>query len=305
MNANETLQTKREPRARRSVLSVPGSSPRMLEKALQLTADEILIDLEDAVAADAKADARDLVAGFLARDGEAAALMAVRVNALASPWGERDVVELARSSGTRIDSLVVPKVERAQDIRHVERLLESAGEGAAHVRLQALIETAGGLVHAVEIAAASPRLEALILGYADLAASLGRAPGPISPGNWLYAQETLLVAARAAGLQAIDGPYLDIRDDGRVADARRARPLPRLRRQMGRAPRPADGHQRGSSRPRRRRSLARRRSSTRSTPPRDAVRSRCDGEMIDEASRKFAAQIVARARAAGVGDAAQ
>ena len=73
MNANETLQTKREPRARRSVLSVPGSSPRILEKALQLTADEILIDLEDAVAADAKADARDLVAGFLARDGEAAA----------------------------------------------------------------------------------------------------------------------------------------------------------------------------------------------------------------------------------------
>ena len=304
MNANETLQTKREPRARRSVLSVPGSSPRMLEKALQLTADEILIDLEDAVAADAKADARDLVAGFLARDGEAAALMAVRVNALASPWGERDVVELARSSGTRIDSLVVPKVERAQDIRDVERLLESAGESVAHVRLQALIETAGGLVHAVEIAAASPRLEALILGYADLAASLGRAPGPLSPGNWLYAQETLLVAARAAGLQAIDGPYLDIRDAaGLQVRAEHVRSLgfdgkwavhPDQLTVINRVFTPTAEE------------IARAQAVLDAL---DAAQGRgavaLDGEMIDEASRKFAAQIVARARAAGVGDAAQ
>ena len=78
--------------------------------------------------------------------------------------------------------------------------------------LQALVETAGGLLHAGEIAAASPRLEALILGYLDLAASLGRGPGTASAERWLYAQETLLVAARAHGLQAIDGPYLEIRD---------------------------------------------------------------------------------------------
>jgi citrate lyase subunit beta / citryl-CoA lyase len=183
----------------------------MLEKALGLGADEIVVDLEDSVAADAKETARAFVAEFLAREQPAAALIAVRVNQLDSPWGEGDVVELARRAGSRIDSLIVPKVERPEDIIQVQRLLESEA-GATDVRLQALIETAAGLVHVVEIAAASPRLESLILGYADLAASLGRALGAMAPERWLYAQETLLVAARAAGLQALDGPYLDIRD---------------------------------------------------------------------------------------------
>jgi len=293
-----------EPRARRSALSVPGSSARMLEKALQLPADEIVIDLEDSVAAGAKDDARDLVAGFLARDHQQAALLAVRVNALTGPWGERDVVELARRAGTRIDSLIVPKVEHAQDILRVQRLLESAGERAMRVRLQALIETAGGLVHAVEIAAASPRLEVLILGYADLAASLGRASGAIPPGSWLYAQETLLVAARAAGLQAIDGPYLDIRDDaGLQMRAEHVRSLG------------FDG--KWAVHPDQLTTI-----NTAFTPTAkevaqahavidalDAAHGRgaiaLDGQMIDEASRKLAARTVARGRAAGVEGAPQ
>ena len=101
-----------------------------------------------------------------------------------------------------------------------------SGETAAHVRVQALVETAGGLLRAGAIAAASPRLDSLILGYADLAASLGRPPGSERPELWLHAQETVLVAARASGLQAIDGPYLAIRDaDGLRARAEQVRAL--------------------------------------------------------------------------------
>jgi citrate lyase subunit beta/citryl-CoA lyase len=199
--------------ARRSSLSVPGSSERMLSKALALPADEIVVDLEDAVAADQKEHARELVAEFLSREQSIPAAVAVRVNALATPWGMRDVVELMRQPGRRIDSLIVPKVERPEDIEEVERLLNEAGEPARDVMLQALVETAAGLLHVAEIAASSPRLEALILGYADLSASLGRAQGMMGPGTWSYAQEKVLVAARASGRQMIDGPYLEIRDD--------------------------------------------------------------------------------------------
>ena len=299
MNRNDWLHSKDEPRARRSALSVPGSSSRMLEKALRFPADEIVIDLEDAVVAEAKEEARDLVAGFLARDRHETALMAVRVNPLAGPWGERDVEELVRRCGTRLDSLIVPKVERARDILQVQRVLEAAGERAVQVRLQALIETAAGLVHAVEIAAASPRLDTLILGYADLAASLGRDLRALSPESWLYAQETLLVAARAAGLHAIDGPYLDIRDDvGLQMRAEHVRSLgfdgkwavhpdqltvinmvfTPTTEEVARAQTVLDAlvaaHGRGA-----------------------VV---LDGVMIDEASRKLAARVVARGRAAGV-----
>jgi citrate lyase subunit beta/citryl-CoA lyase len=271
----------------------------MLEKALELAADEIVIDLEDAVAAAEKDDARDLVVGFLGRESGPAGLTAVRVNPLAGPWGDRDVAQLTRGAGTRIDSLVVPKVEGAQDILDVERLLAAAGEPAAHLRLQALIETAAGLVHAAEIAAASPRLEALILGYADLAASLGRAPGAVASGSWLYAQETLLVAARAAGLQAIDGPYLDIRDAaGLQARAEHVRALgfdgkwavhpDQLTVINGAFTPTADEVARAQA------VLG----ALEAAPGSGAVA--LDGEMVDEATRKLAAQIIARARAAGV-----
>jgi citrate lyase subunit beta/citryl-CoA lyase len=185
----------------------------MLAKAGGLGADEIVVDLEDAVAPAAKEQARELVADFLARENTPAAAVAVRVNVLAGPWGERDVTELARRVGHRIGSLVVPKVERPDQISEVEGLLDAQGERASRVRLQALVETAAGLLRIGEIGAGSDRLEALILGYADLAASLGRAPVVMPPESWLNAQETLLVAARAGGLQAIDGPYLEIRDD--------------------------------------------------------------------------------------------
>jgi citrate lyase subunit beta / citryl-CoA lyase len=286
-------------RARRSSLSVPGSSERMLAKAIGLEADEIVVDLEDSVAAEAKEQARELVVAFLARERSLAAAVAVRVNALAGPWGERDVVELVRHVGRHIGSLVVPKVERSEDIAEVERLLDSLGEPARGVRLQALVETAAGLLHVGEIAAASPRLEALILGYADLAASLGRAPGVMAPESWLYAQETLLVAARAAGLQTIDGPYLEIRDHAGL----------RLRVEHVRAlgfdgkwaVHPDQLTIINAAFTPMAEELARARAildALRCAEGRGAVE--LHGEMIDEASRKLALQVIARGRAAGL-----
>ena len=286
-------------RARRSCLSVPGSSERMLAKAAELETDEIVIDLEDSVAADAKDHARELVADFLARERSLAAAVAVRINPLAGPWGERDVAQLVGRAGSRIDSLIVPKVERAEEIAEVGRLLDALGEPAIDVRLQALVETAAGLLRAGEIAAGAPRLEALILGYADLAASLGRAPGVTAPESWLYAQETVLVAARAAGLQVIDGPYLEIRDDaGLRARVEHVRALgfdgkwavhPDQLTIINAAFTPEADE------------IARARAivdALSAAEGRGAVE--LHGEMIDEASRKLALQVIARGRAAGL-----
>jgi citrate lyase subunit beta/citryl-CoA lyase len=185
----------------------------MLAKAADLPADEVVIDLEDAVAPAGKDDARRLVAGVLADGLGFPGAVAVRVNALDSAWCHRDVLELVERAGPAIGSLVLPKAESAEDVRWVARLLDMLGERAAGIRLQALVETAGGISRAGEIAAASPRLDAVVLGYADLAASLGRAERDPPPERWLHAQDAVLVAARTAGVQAVDGPFLAIRDE--------------------------------------------------------------------------------------------
>jgi citrate lyase subunit beta/citryl-CoA lyase len=285
--------------ARRSSLSVPGSSERMLLKTSGLEADEVIADLEDSVAADKKEPARELVCAFLARTEPLGPAIAVRINEPAGPWGERDVEELVRSAGSRIESLIIPKVERAEDVVAVARLLDQLGDEAAGVRLQALVETAAGLLHAGEIASSSSRLEALIIGYADLAASLGRAPAPSGPESWLHAQETVLVAARAYGLQAIDGPYLDIKNEaGLQQRAEHVRALgfdgkwaihPAQLAIINAVFTPAPEE------------VARARAvldALSNADGRGAVE--FQGEMIDEASRKLALAVIARARAAGL-----
>jgi citrate lyase subunit beta/citryl-CoA lyase len=203
----------------------------MLAKARDLPADELVIDLEDAVAPDAKDDARAAVTRALsAGEDWHGRAVAVRVNAIGTPEHERDVLEIVEAGRGVLGSIVVPKVERPEDVELVEELL-ARGEASAsatgserRVGIQALIETAAGLSRADEIARAGERLESLIIGYADLAASLGRDPGAPGDDPWHHARESVLVAARAAGLAPIDGPHLDIRDlDGLRAAARRAR----------------------------------------------------------------------------------
>lgn len=197
----------------------------MLGKAPGLGADELIVDLEDAVAASAKDDARALVAATLAGPAWEGVAVSVRVNAPRSPWCHADLAALA-ALPQQPAAIVLPKVESAGDLAFAERLLDGAEAAAGRtrpLRIQALIETAAGLANLHEIAAASPRLEALILGYADLAASLG---GDRALDAWLPAQHALVVAARANGLQAIDGPHLGVKvDDAFAAGTARAREL--------------------------------------------------------------------------------
>jgi citrate lyase subunit beta / citryl-CoA lyase len=215
------------PPSRRSCLSVPGSSERMLAKAPGLGADELVLDLEDAVVAAEKESARELVLRSLAGGQLRGRQVSVRVNAPRTRWCHADLIALAAAPAPPA-AVVVPKVESAGDIAFAGRLLDGVEHAAGSerpLRVQALIETAAGLGRIAEIAAAGERLEALILGYADLAASLGRsAAGGADLDGWRPAQEALLVAARANGLQAIDGPYLRVgADDAFIAAATRAR----------------------------------------------------------------------------------
>jgi len=195
---------------RRACLVVPAAPAAKLAKGATLLADEVVLDLEDAVVAAVKDEARGAVADALAGEW-AAESVAVRVNAIGSPWCHLDLAALA-ASGREALTAVLPKVEHPDDLAFADRLLAGAEAAAGRttpVRLLGLIETAAGLAAAAAIARASERLDGLILGYADLAASLGRTGAQ----DWRYAQETVLVAARAAGIQAIDGPYLGTRDD--------------------------------------------------------------------------------------------
>jgi len=195
-------------RPRRSCLTVPASSAKMLAKAAQLPADEVVADLEDGVPPEAKDEARG-------RLGEAAAAgtLAVRINGLRSRWWRDDLAAVAER---RPDVVVVPKVESAEDVRAVAELLP---EG---VGLEVQIETARGLVEVERIAAAGGPLEALVFGPGDFAASLGIPVLTIGAGAFDYALARISVAAHAHGLQAIDGPYADLADlDGlrRAAEA--------------------------------------------------------------------------------------
>jgi len=278
----------------------------MLAKAAGLSADEIVIDLEDAVAAPAKDEARAGVVSALAGGQLNGCTVAVRVNGLDTPWCHRDIAALADGpAGAAVTTLVVPKVQAPEDVAWVARMLDGIGAGARGIGLQALIETAEGVRRAGEIAQAGPRLEALILGYADLRASLGRpADAMESPERWSFAQETVLVAARAAGLQAIDGPHLRVDDAvGLEAWAAHARALgydgkwaihPSQLDTLNITFSPS------AAEVDRARSIVAALAEAEADAGRGAVM--MDGEMIDEALRKQALQVLARAGAAGSPD---
>jgi len=201
---------------RRSCLSVPGSAPGKLAKASGLGADEIVIDLEDAVVSAEKAQARDAVVAALRELDWSAVTVSVRVNAPRTPWCHEDIAALA-AIATPLRSIVVPKVESAGDLAFVERLLDGVEAGGTRrepLRVQALVETAAGIARVQEIAGSCERLETLIVGYADLAASLGRtAAGAADLLAWDPIRAAVLLGARAHGLQAIDGPYLGLKPD--------------------------------------------------------------------------------------------
>lgn len=225
-------------RARRSCLSVPGSNPRFLEKARTLAVDAVILDLEDSVAPSEKATARAAVVDALNSGGWGERLRTVRVNDLNTPWTYRDVIDVVEGAGAHLDCVVLPKVTAARDITWLDQLLtqieRAHGLDVGRIGIEAQIEDAGALMRVEEIAAASLRLETLVFGPADFMASIamkslvvGEQPPGYDDGDaYHYVLMRLLVAARAHGLQAIDGPYLQIKDvTGFTRAARRSAAL--------------------------------------------------------------------------------
>ncbi|MBK5218402.1 MAG: CoA ester lyase [Thermoleophilia bacterium] len=208
---------------------MPASSAKMMARAREIEVDEVVLDLEDSVVPEAKESARSAAAAALMVGPWKAPVLSVRVNAPRSPWCAADLLALAALPEAPL-AVVLPKVESAGDLAFADRLLDGAEATVLRrgpLRLQALIETPAGLAAATEIATSSKRLEALILGYADLGAALGRSTrGAQNLDLWLAAQDAVLGAARVGGLQAIDGPYLGTAPDaGFRAAAERARDL--------------------------------------------------------------------------------
>jgi citrate lyase subunit beta/citryl-CoA lyase len=220
-----------EYRSRRTCLAVPGSSPRFLEKARGLAADEVFFDLEDAVAPAAKAQARQNVVAALAAGGWDGKLVAVRINGAASRWAYRDVAEVVTAAGHGLDAIVLPKVSEPAHVTWLDLTLsqieQDTGGERGRIGIEAQIEDARGLAAVDAIAAASPRLRALVFGPADFMASIGmrslqvggQPAGYVGSDAYHYPLLRILVAARSHGLAAIDGPYLAIGDLDGLRDA--------------------------------------------------------------------------------------
>ena len=195
----------------------------MIEKAKGLPADEVFLDLEDAVAPDAKAEARTQVAAALAEPGWAGQLRGVRVNDWTTPWTYADIIEVVSTAGAALDVVVLPKVTDVSHIHALDLLLSQLetthGLPVGRIGIEAQIENAQGLTN-IDAIAAGPRVQALVLGPADMVASLnmrtlevGEQPEGYDVGDaYHHVLMRILVAARTHGVAAIDGPYLKVRD---------------------------------------------------------------------------------------------
>ena len=219
-------------RLTRSQLYVPASKPAMIQKAAASAADAVCIDLEDSVTLTEKASSRANVIRALKEIDFGRRVRMFRINALDTPFAYRDLVEVVEAAGDRLDVVMIPKAGSARDVEFVDTLLTQI---EAHIRLtrpiglEAQIETASGFLHAAEIAGASPRLEALIFGAGDYAASM-RMPSSaigeadehdeIYPGHrWHAVMHTIVAAARANHLRCLDGPYAGYTDEAGLARA--------------------------------------------------------------------------------------
>jgi citrate lyase subunit beta / citryl-CoA lyase len=207
---------------RRACLSVPGSSEKMLGKAPGLGADMVFLDLEDSVSPLEKEAARDKVVQAINDNDWGETVLCVRVNAWDTEWTYGDVIHVVENASERLDELMLPKVQTAADVHALDLLLtqiEKHTGRQSHVGIEAQIETAQGLINVEEICAASDRLETIIFGPADFAASTempvltGGVAIPEYPGDHFhYVFSKILMAGRANGLQVIDGPFLKIRE---------------------------------------------------------------------------------------------
>jgi citrate lyase subunit beta / citryl-CoA lyase len=211
-------------RPRRSCLAVPGSNPRCLEKAKGLDADQVFLDLEDACAPLMKPEARKNIVAALNEGGWGEKIRVVRVNDWTTHWTYRDVIEVVEGAGPNLDAIMLPKVQSADQVVALDLLLtqieKTNGFEIGKIGIEAQIENAQGLIAVDAIAKASPRVETIIFGPADFMASInmkslvvGEQPPGYDVGDaYHHILMSILMAARAHDKQAIDGPYLQIKD---------------------------------------------------------------------------------------------
>jgi citrate lyase subunit beta/citryl-CoA lyase len=214
-----------EGRVARTLLFVPASRPDMIQKAAASDADAVCIDLEDSVGPPEKAAARRHVIDALKGLAFGSRTRLVRINGLETPWAYRDLVDIVEEAGDGVDLVMIPKVGSARDVIFVDMLLsqiESGRRSARPIGIEAQIETAQGFVNAREIGSSSSRIDALIFGAGDYAASMGMPSSAIGerdatddayPGDrWHAVMHTIVAVARANGLRCMDGPYAGYRD---------------------------------------------------------------------------------------------
>ncbi len=239
------LQPQPPARPNRCQLFGPGSNTKLFAKMAASGADVINLDLEDSVAPSDKAQARANVIAAIAEHDWGNKTLSVRINGLDTPYWYRDVVDLLEQSDERLDQIMIPKVGCAEDVYAVDALvtaIESATGRGKKIAFEVIIESAAGLAHVAEIAAASPRLQAMSLGAADFAASMGMQTTGIGGTQenyymlhdgtrhysdpWHWAQTAIVAACRTHGLLPVDGPFGDFSDDeGYIAQARRSATL--------------------------------------------------------------------------------
>lgn len=232
-------------RPNRCQLFGPGSRPAIFEKMAASAADVINLDLEDSVAPDDKPEARKNIIQAIGDTDWGDKYLSVRINGLDTPYWYRDVVDLLENASDRLDQIMIPKVGCAADVYAVDALVsavEAATGRARAISLEVIIESAAGIAHVEEIAAASPRLQAMSLGAADFAASMGMQTTGIGgtqenyymtrdgqkywPDPWHWAQAAIVAACRTHGVLPVDGPFGDFSDDaGFVAQAQRSATL--------------------------------------------------------------------------------
>ncbi len=232
-------------RPNRCQLFGPGSRPAIFEKMAASAADVINLDLEDSVAPSDKDEARANIIKALSDVDWGNKYMSVRINGLDTPYWYRDVVDLLEQAGDRLDQIMIPKVGCAADVYAVDALvtaIETAKGRSKPISFEVIIESAAGIAHAEEIAASSPRLQAMSLGAADFAASMGmqttgiggtqenyymqRGEDQFWSDPWHWAQAKIVAACRTHGVLPVDGPFGDFSDDaGFVAQARRSATL--------------------------------------------------------------------------------
>jgi citrate lyase subunit beta / citryl-CoA lyase len=213
-------------RLRRSELSTPGTSEKMLAKAAASEADLVFCDLEDSVAPGQKEASRKLVVDALTTLDWGRKTKAIRINSVETRWWRDDVTEVVGGAKDALDLVIVPKVKTPDDVLSITTLLSELGSEAA---VEVLIEEAQALVTVEDIAACDPRVEAVIFGPGDFSASQGVRWGLLGQATWEggdvwgYHRSRIIVAARAAGIEAVDGPFANFRNlDGYRTEALRA-----------------------------------------------------------------------------------